>query len=314
MRHFTILILFIIFNQGLTRAQNKLDSTTYLINRLIEKVNSLPRTNISGQGDFLFQSGYSINLDKGKLTLIDKRYEPNSDKELLDKHITEIDISCLHKNGIYVKSLHNDKNISLQFFTANNDKKIKSLIFNNGEYRFGMYHDRLTIGAWDSSEINNQLDAIKDLLVKIIQLNTDWDDKTTPDIKKIVMPETIKQPDSKYSTITYELNADSPLFLNSTIEEPALFLDAKSDNGNRIKINDYVLEQINKNGIKLNGNLSGTIIISKSGKIEDFKSFNINKPKTEQEIKEIILSMPEWKAGKHKGEYVRTSHTILIKK
>ena len=316
MRQLTLFIFLLIFSQGLTKAQNKTDSTEFLIDRLINKVNELPRTNVSGQGDFKFQNQYSLDWKKKSkiLTLIDKRYRPNSDKKLSDEHIAEFHIQSLHNNGIFVRSLRQDNNISLQIFTANNEKKIKKLTYNNGKYKFGMYHDRLIIGAWDSLVINKQLDTIKELLATIIQLNTNWNDKATPDIKKTVMPELIKKPGFKYSSITYEQNDESPLFLNSTIEEPALFLDSKSNTDNRGKINKYIIEQIDGKGIKMTGNLSGTIIVSKSGDVEDFKSFNMNKAKVEKAVKAIILTMPKWKAGKQKGDYVRTSHTILIKK
>ncbi|MCB0409834.1 MAG: hypothetical protein KDD29_06410, partial [Flavobacteriales bacterium] len=168
--------------------------------------------------------------------------------------------------------------------------------------------------SWDSLLINNQLNTIKELFDKIITLNTNWDATATPDITKIVMPEIIQRSGFKYSTITYEQDDDSPLFLNSTIEEPALFLDSKTDQENSDKIKNYIIEQIDKRGLKMKGVLSGSIIISKSGAIEDFKSFNMNKPKIEQEVKEIILSMPHWKVGKHKGDNVRTDYTIFIKK
>jgi len=316
MKQLTLLILLLTFSQGSIKAQSDRDSTEYLIESLINIVNELPRTNVPGQSDFKFQSQYSLDwkIKSKTLTLIDKRYRPNSNKKLHDEFIIEFDIRSIHNNAVFIRSLQQDKNISFQIFTANNDKKIKTFDYINGECVFGMYHDRLTIGAWDSLVIHKQLDTIKELLVKIIQLNTDWDEKATPDIKKTVIPETIKQPGFKYSSITYEQNDESPLFLNSTIEKPALFLDSKSDMENTEIINNYIIEQIYKKGLKMKGNLSGTIIISKLGDVEDFKSFNMNKRKVEREVKTIILSMPKWKAGEQKGDYVRTSHTILIKK
>mgnify|MGYP006154457633 CR=1 FL=1 len=316
MRQFTLLILLLIFNIGFIKAQVDTDSTEQLINQLIDKVNELPRTNVSGQGDYKFQSQYSLDWNKRSktLTLIDERFRPNSEDKLSDEYIDELKIKTLHINGVFVRSLWQDNNLSLQIFTANNDKKIKGLTYVNGEYRFGMWHDRLTIGTWDSSVISKQLNTIKELIIKIVQLNTDWKDKATPDIKKTVMPKTIKEPGFKYSSIKYKKNEDSPLFMNSTIDEPALFLDSENDNENKEKINNYILEQIDKKGLKMKGNLSGTIIVSKSGDVEDFKSFKMNKPKIEKKVKEIVLMMPKWKAGKQKDNNVRTSHTILIKK
>lgn len=316
MRQLVILISFLFFNHGMIKAQENLDSTTHLISRLIEKVNNLPRTNISGQGDFSFQGEYSLSWDKKKriLTLTEKRYQPNSEKKMPDQQVTEIDIQYLHRKGVYVKSLDNDSNISLKVFTANNDRKIKRSIYVNGASNFGMYHDRFTIGSWDSLALKAELDTIKKVIIEILDLHTTWEESDSPDIKKIVVPEPINQPGFKSFTITHEQNDGSPIFLNSTIEEPALFMDAKSANDNLKKINDYVFEHIKKNGIKFNGKLSGILFISESGKIEDFKSLNMNRRRTEQLVREIILSMPQWKAGKHNGEYVRVTHTILIKK
>ncbi|MEQ8624878.1 MAG: hypothetical protein RJQ00_03245 [Vicingaceae bacterium] len=316
MRQLTLLLLLSIYNQGFLKAHDKIDSTEFLIKKLVNEINQLPRTNESGQGDFKYQSQYSIDWDKKSrtLTLIDKRYRPNSEEKLSNEHIAEFDIRTLHNKGVYVKSIRQDNNISLQIFTANNNKKIKSLTYDNGEYRFGMYQDRLTIGSWDSSLINKQLNTTKELLIQIIQLNTNWGNKANPDIGKTLMSEIIKEQGFNYSSITFEQNDDSPLFLNSTVEEPALFLGSKSDKENRELINNYIIEQIDKKGIKMKGNLSGTIIISKSGDVEDFKSFKMNETKVEKEVKTIVLSMPNWKAGKQKGNYVRTSYTILIKK
>jgi len=316
MKQLTLLLLLLTFSQGLIQAQSNRDSTEYLIERLINIVNELPRTNVSGQSDVKFQSQYSLDWEiKSKtLTLIDKRYSPNSDKKLHDEFIIEFDIQSMHNNGVFIRSLQQDKNISFQIFTANNDKKIKSLHYINGECVVGMYHDRLTIGSWDTLVVYKQLDTIRELLIKTIQLNTDWDEKATPDLKKTVIPEIIKQPGFKYSLISYEQNDESPIFLNSTIEKPALFLDSKSGMENTEIINNYIIEQIYKKGIKMKGNLSGNIIISKLGDVEDFKSFNMNKRKVEREVKKIILSMPKWKAGEQEGVYVRTSQTILIKK
>ncbi|MCB9335377.1 MAG: hypothetical protein H6586_04460 [Flavobacteriales bacterium] len=316
MRLFTLLVLLLILNVGSIKAQVETDSTEYLIGKLIDKINELPRTNVFGQGDFKFQSKYSLDWNKKTktLTLIDKRFRPNSEDKLSDEYITDFKIEALHTKGVFMRSLLQDNNLSLQILTANNDKKIQNLTYENGKYRFGIYNDRITIGSWDSLLINNQLNTIKELFDKIITLNTNWDATATPDITKIVMPEIIQRSGFKYSTITYEQDDDSPLFLNSTIEEPALFLDSKTDQENSDKIKNYIIEQIDKRGLKMKGVLSGSIIISKSGAIEDFKSFNMNKPKIEQEVKEIILSMPHWKVGKHKGDNVRTDYTIFIKK
>ena len=78
-----------------------------------------------------------------------------------------------------------------------------------------------------------------------------------------------------------------------------MFLNSQKDSENRDNIENYILKNLNYKNMKFKGAFSAIIIISKSGKVENVKTFNTNNRKIDEEIKNIILSMPTWKPGKH---------------
>lgn len=313
-------ILFIVFgltfNTLIISAEANNDTINLLANDLIKQLNDLPLTKIEGHIDNKFQSKYLVKWNRKKQILIfkEKRFNPNSKNKLTDEFLIEIKIESLHPKGILLQDFNNDSSLSFQLFTAQNLKKIKTIHRINGKATFGMYYDRFTIGSWDSLEYFIQLQKIKKLIVQIVKLKTKWNDKDIPDFLLNIKPEPIKQPNTKLFYIEYEQNDESPLYENSTLEEFALFLDANNEKENIEKIESYFFEEIDNIDISFKGRLSGSIIVSESGKVEDFISFNMNNPKTEKKAKEIFMSMPNWKAGKYKGKNVRTTTTIMITK
>lgn len=305
----------ILFTLGIY-AQAQQDTINLIVQKVVDQINTLPKSNITGKGDFVFQHKYVAQwVDSNQsIILYDKRYKPNSSYLLGDEHITIIKLQSLHTSGVLVRSTMNDKNISLQLFTANNMLNIKSLTYMKGEYRFGMFFDRTTIGYWDSSLVKEQLNNIQSNLIDAINILSNWDVADSPDLEKTIKPEVIKTRGVKYSSIKYEQNEESPLFARSSLDVPALFLDAKDDDETDIRVNEYLLKQLKQRGIKFKGRFSGSIVISETGTIEDFKSFKNNSKKVEQVLTQIILDMPDWKAGTKDGKSVRSTYLVYLKK
>lgn len=123
----------------------------------------------------------------------------------------------------------------------------------------------------------------------------------------------VGQPKSTHLSPTYDQKDSVPLYLNPTLEAPALFGGATTLKESSDRINQHIAHEIEKRELTIRGTLAGTIIVSATGEVEDFRSFGMNKLKIEKVVREIILSMPAWRIGKQQDVPVRISQTIMLK-
>ena len=109
------------------RSQVNTESIDKKVSQINVILESLPKTNISGKGNNQYQSKYKLTFSSidNKLTLSDTRYNAQSDEKRPEYSINEFYLNDLHKDGIVVRSLNNDENLSLQIFTSNNANKRK---------------------------------------------------------------------------------------------------------------------------------------------------------------------------------------------
>ncbi len=293
---------------------SKSDSTEYLAQKLIKEFDKLPRTLPMGKDDWESVSEYSMDWHpKSMLLGINVlTYTPEGEK-LPAEFKVALDVRTLHKEGIQIRNHLSDSTLNLDVRTANNDQKIKQYVYKNGGYVFGSNQDGYGIGPWDSSVVYSQLSTIKILLRDIVRLNTDWGDEDRPDFTLVQMPEMISEPGRKEYSVQIDQDIDAPIYMNQTLDSPALFKTAKSANDNDDLVNAYILEKLKEQGVEFTGLISFMIILSDSGEVEDVKLYKMNEPKVEAAVKEIVIAMPKWKPGLKDGSPARASENFIIR-
>ncbi|MDX2305600.1 MAG: hypothetical protein NW226_22520 [Microscillaceae bacterium] len=316
MKKILLLILVFITFQSLSIAQTKTNAPHNLINELVSGINHLPLTNIVVEEGISFQSKYSLNwnAEKQLFILTDTRFKPHTAQKLREELYTEINPQHLHSQGVLLKSFLNDQQLSLQLFTAKNDLKIFSSGFMEGAYIYGMYYDRFTLGKWDSAQFYPQLKMIQETFKPYIEQQTDWKEEQSPDFNAMVFPQTVRLADFSYVLPVPDLSDVSIHIPNSTANEPALFLTASQESENKALLTEFLLSELENRQVTWTGEISGVLIISKTGLVENFQSFNLNKTPIEKEVKNIILGMPNWKPAKHQGRLVKVNFAFSLKK
>ncbi|WKN45079.1 hypothetical protein [Tunicatimonas pelagia] len=243
---------------------------------------------------------------------MDERTKLDSITKSKDKYQYRIRIKDLHRDGIVIKDFFQNQKVSLQIFTAKNANKIKVTAFVDNKPTLSLYQDRLTLGSWDSAHIYSELAEIQKTLVRILNLETRWDISDKPDTARIISNIRERPNASRFQTIDYQRSNDKPIFLNATVEEPALFTGARNESESKAKINQYIIDHTTQKGVKFEGQFSGAVVISETGEVVSFVSSKMNRLKVEKAIEEIILSMPTWKVAYHQGKPVQVSQIIFI--
>lgn len=303
-----LIILFgvIILTNAFSQTNNNIDSLMLIIS---QKVNNLPRTLYSGIKGQEFQGEYTMKWKKSQnvIVLKDKRFFIKSNSRTPDSYKNIIFLDDLHPDGICLKYSDDSSSVFLQFFSANNKYTTISKSYINGFCRSKNYYDRTYVGSWSTKDNILKLIDIQRLLKTCIESKTDWGIESAPDVFCTIQPEqTFKK---KNITVIPFYNA---LILNSSIENPALFSDSKNEQQNREIINSYVLHKLRDKGINYQGNTIGTIIIDKFGNVTDFKFIRNKTDSMGEEIKKILLSMPQWTPATLNKNNVVVGQTLVI--
>lgn len=312
MKNFIFIFIILISNynygQTLNNVNNQIDTFILLFN-------NLPKTNITGKENFEYQSKYSIkwNVKRGNVTIEETRFIPNSNEDAPDSYEYSFNINSLHKNGIFVKSLYDSTACNLLIFTAKNSNKIRAKVNADNKQKFVSFNDRFQLGSWDKAEYFEQLNELQKILISIVNNYNNWSDEQKPDLKKKMNPYFYDLSGIGNLSVDFKFDHGSPVFINSTIDQPALFNNSESEKGNQKIIKKYLKKEFKNNKISLSDKIIGSIIISNTGQVEDFLSLSYIETDIESKIKGIILKMPKWKAGVHENEYVRTSQNFEIK-
>lgn len=296
----------IILTNAFSQTNNNTDSLMLIIS---QKVNNLPRTLDSGIKGQEFQGEYTMKWKKRQNVIIlkDKRFFIKSNSKTPDTYKDIIYLKDLHPDGICLKYSDDSSSVFLQIFTANNKYLTISKSYVNGFCRSKNYYDRTYMGSWNTKDNISKLIDIQQLLKKCIESETDWGIESAPDVFCLIQPELT----FKKKNITV-IPFDNPLILNSSIEKPALFSDSKNEQENREIIKSYVLHKLRDKGMNYQGNTIGTIIIDKSGNVTDFKFVRNKADSMGDEIKKILLSMPQWTPANLDKENVVVGQTIVI--
>ncbi len=307
MKILTVLFGVIIGTNVFCQRNSNVDSLMQIVS---EKVNRLPLTISSEIKGREFKTQYFLKWEKSKrrIVLYDKRFLSNTNRKMVASYKDFFLLNDLHPDGICLKYSDDSLSVYLQLFTANNKYSVISKNYMNGFCRSTNYYDRIYFGAWDAKDGISRLIEIQQLLKRCVKCETDWGIEAAPDVScPINLAQTFKK---RRKTVI--VKCDKPQVLNSSIANPALFLDAKSEQENRKVIKNYVIQKLSDKKIKYHGDMIGTITVDKFGNVVDFKFIREVSGSVEDEIKKILLSMPQWIPAKLNGNSIEVGQTIAI--
>ncbi len=309
-----ILIIIAILNSGYLFSQTKNDISKQ-IDQFVSMFNYLPITSIFGKEGYEYQSKYHMEWDKknGVIKIKEIRYEPNSDKKAVDSYNYTFSVSALHKDGILNRNVYGSNTVNLLIYTANNDRMIRKKVYFKQKKRIILYDDRLKFGPWELQTTLESLTEIKELLISIVEMKNVCTAENKPDFSKKISPYMYDLKRIGNLAVDFKYDDGEPVYINSTLENPALITDSKSEKRNRKILGKYLQQELISKGIKISDKILGYIIISNYGRFEAFVPLTIVDPLTLKKLEEILERMPYWKAGVHEGENVRISQVIELK-
>ncbi|MCF8347847.1 MAG: hypothetical protein K9G61_03440 [Bacteroidales bacterium] len=288
----------------------------YEIDKFVRIFNNLPITSVTGKENFEYQSKYFLKWNKknGDIKIKETRYKPNSKKKAPDNYQYSFNVSSIHNEGIFIKSIYGSGTVNLIIYSMNNNKTIRKKAKTGNRKRMILYDDRFTFGPWEEETILDQLTETKNSLVLISGTENVCTSENKPDINMKSKPYYYDLSRIGGLSVEFKFDDGEPVFINSTLDNPALISGSESEKENIKIIEKYITKELKKQSVILPNEILGYVIISKDGVYEDFVPLTDIELSTIRSLEKILSSMPEWTAGIHNEENVRISQVIRIKK